>query len=483
MALRVYNRNDNGGFRIFDRGGNGGFLAVTTPDISIITANLILEYDSINYSGTGTTITDSSGNGRNGTISGNPSYDGDYFTFVNDYLYTPDLDSILTGSNPPHSVEVWAYPTNNGVLVSYTSDTDPTLNYHFSAIELVNNRPEFGLWTGTLTSTNTQASTIQLNQWHQFVLTYDGSNLRGYINGSLVASLTSINFETPFEEGGRPGFIMHFGPSDVTNQGDGTFFDGKFGIMRIYDKELTDVEVLQNYNATVSNFTNVETDNLILWLDANEINSYGGSGTTWFDLTSPQYNATLVNSPTFSSGSFTFNGTNQYASIPHTSSLKPTNEITLEQWLNADDWTAGTPTSYKTALSTAQGGGYAHYIWEGVWKSYVRTAGSYQIPTADVSSLTGWHHFVTTFDGRYTKLYIDGVIQNTLDLGSSGNPIQYAFNNSLLIGAEASSTTTPETPDGKYWDGKISTTLLYDRALTDNEVLQNYNTTKTRFGI
>jgi hypothetical protein len=57
-------------------------------------------------------------------------------------------------------------------------------------------------------------------------------------------------------------------------------------------------------------------DGLVIILDANDKNSYPGVGTSWYDLSGNGNHATLVNSPTFNSlGYFTFDGTNDYASI------------------------------------------------------------------------------------------------------------------------------------------------------------------------
>lgn len=220
---------------------------------------------------------------------------------------------------------------------------------------------------------------------------------------------------------------------------------------------------------------------LVLRLDATNPNSYGGTGTTWFDIEN-NYDFTLSNSPTFNAqGYFDFNGTNQYASIPHDSALKPTSEITIEQWLAADDWTAGDVTNFKTAISCTQAGGYAHYIWGGDFRSYVRLGASYRIPIASVSSFSAgsWHHFVTTSDGRYTKIYVDGVLIDTDDIGTTGNAITYDADNDIVIGTE--SGDAPGSVEAKYWDGKISTTLIYDRALTQSEITQNYNSTKSKY--
>ncbi len=188
-----------------------------------------------------------------------------------------------------------------------------------------------------------------------------------------------------------------------------------------------------------------------------------------------------MGAPSFNSnGFFTFNGTSQYASRVNTSSLKPANAISIEQWLNADSWNAGTSSSnYKCALSCTQGGGYSHNIWSGNFYSYIYAGGRYLVPSASVSSFSGWHHFVTTFDGQYAKLYVDGSLANTDDYGSPNKTMTYA-SNSIFIGAEAGAGTSPE---GYYWQGKISTTSIYNKALSDVEVAQNYNNTKVRYSL
>lgn len=218
--------------------------------------------------------------------------------------------------------------------------------------------------------------------------------------------------------------------------------------------------------------------NPVLKLDALD---YSGSGTTWQSSIGPD--AALVNTPTYTAASptyFDFDGVNQYAEFSHDSVLKPTAAITLEQWITADSWTAGDPVNYLASLSCTQGGGYAHYIWEGTWRSYVRVGASYQIPTADVSGFVAgsWHHVVTTFDGRYTKLYLDGVLANTLDLGTSGNVIGYDPDNSILVGAEATGTTGAA---GQYWSGKVGLTRVWNKALNASQVTTIYEENVDRF--
>jgi len=231
---------------------------------------------------------------------------------------------------------------------------------------------------------------------------------------------------------------------------------------------------------TLVKSNNLITDGLVLRLDPANIKSYQGTGATFKDLTTNASDFTLVGSPTYNqNGFFTFNGTTQYASRVNTVSLKPSTAISIEQWLNADNWNDGTSASYKCALSCTQGGGYSHNIWNGTFYSYIYAGGKYLIPSASVSNFGGWHHFVTTFDGRYAKLYIDGSLASTDDHGSANQTMTYA-SNSIFVGAEASSGTSPE---GFYWQGKIATTAIYNKALSDAEISQNFNNTKIRYTI
>lgn len=225
---------------------------------------------------------------------------------------------------------------------------------------------------------------------------------------------------------------------------------------------------------------NLLTDGLKLRLDAGDVNSYGGSGTSWNDISGSSQHFTLVNSPSYnSSGFFDFDGVNDYASIPHNNVLKPTAAITVEQWISADNWAAGNSSTYKCSLSCTQGGGYSHNIWSNTFYSYLYAAGDYRVTSSSVNGFTGWHHFITTFDGRYVRLYVDAQNVSTIDLGNTGYTISYA-SNSIFIGAEAAASTAPE---GFYWDGKIGATNIYNRALSAAQVLQNYLNTKSKYGL
>ena len=222
------------------------------PIEPIITDDLLLYYDAgfeTSYTGTGTSIIDIARNNRNGTIVGSPPWNSaGYFTFSNDYIITPDLDQVITIGDEAHSVEVWIYPTNNGVIASHLGQNNIEVGYHNSIIELVSGQVEFGLWTGAGITSTGGTGALSFNEWHQLVLTYGGHGtpVKGYIDGVLVGQTANVNFSSPMDNL-TSEFRIAFGALDGTSQGDGSYFDGRFGIARVYGRALTDAEIVQNY--------------------------------------------------------------------------------------------------------------------------------------------------------------------------------------------------------------------------------------------
>ena len=227
-------------------------LGYAHSSLSYVENDLLLYYDAsifASYSGSGSTINDLSKNNRNGTIVGSPPWNSaGYFTFSNDHIITPDLDQVITIGDEAHSVEVWINPTDNGVIASHLGQSAVDGGYHNSIIELVSGQVEFGLWTGTGITSTGGTGALSFNEWHQLVLTYGGHGtpVKGYIDGVLVGQTANVNFSSPMDNLASE-FRIAFGALDSTSQGDGTYFDGRFGIARVYGRALTDAEIVQNY--------------------------------------------------------------------------------------------------------------------------------------------------------------------------------------------------------------------------------------------
>ena len=229
------------------------------------------------------------------------------------------------------------------------------------------------------------------------------------------------------------------------------------------------------------------TDGLVLCLDAADKNSYPGTGTTWYDLSGKNHNATLINTPTYYpnyNGEFYFTGSSsENASVSYTSNLAPTSQITFESFAHIDANQLSKNTNMRL-LSKTEAGGYQLGINEGSFipAGYIGVlayiGGGYRNAKIQYSSLSDTYHLYSgTFDGRYLRFYVDGVNVNTYDHGSTST-ISYAASNAFIIAAEAGGGSTAA---GQYLSGFISITRVYNRALSSSEILQNYNATKGRF--
>jgi len=235
----------------------------TTAAPTIITSGLILNYDisnSSSYSGSGATITDLQGN-SSATTANSPTYTssgGGYLTFngSNQYFVTnTSLNSKLSPANTSNvlSIFVWVYPMDNGVIVAELGQATTNALWHDSQIEMVSGTIKFSVWSGSVQNLSSSIST-PLNNWYYVGFTYDGTNLRGYVNGSLAVTSGTISRQTPYNNGSGVGLHYSVASIDSTSLGDGTYANMRFGGMQIYNTALTGSNVLTNFNATKSRF-------------------------------------------------------------------------------------------------------------------------------------------------------------------------------------------------------------------------------------
>ena len=214
----------------------------------------------------------------------------------------------------------------------------------------------------------------------------------------------------------------------------------------------------------------IVTDGLVLALDAANPNSYPGSGTTWNDLTPNKNNGTLVNGPTFDSangGSIVFDGINDYCSLPN---------LALNYPFHISFWGEGTSTSDATGIAFVNPTSNAKSISLQIVPDINAIRITYYDGSFTSASTFGENNTIYKVSGNFTStgfdLYVNGVFANSL----SGNKSKIwtdtntSYNISLL-----------NRPNTIYFPGNIYTTEIYNRTLTPEEILQNYNALKDRF--
>jgi len=130
--------------------------------------------------------------------------------------------------------------------------------YHTTGAEFYNVGPftisNAMLWDGTAT-TRVGGGTTPLNNWYQFVRVYNGSNTAyAYVN-KVKSSDTTITWDPPYTGGlGRTGWHLIFGASDITKFSTSTAFQGSLGVVRLYNRVLSQAEITQNYDSTKSKY-------------------------------------------------------------------------------------------------------------------------------------------------------------------------------------------------------------------------------------
>ena len=224
---------------------------------------------------------------------------------------------------------------------------------------------------------------------------------------------------------------------------------------------------------------NIVTDGLVLALDAANRQSHVSGSTTWRDLSGNNNSGSLVNGPTFSTeagGSIVFDGSNDYAQI---SPVNASSQFTLNFWIKCVQTGSVGNTSYSGIINKFNGVANQRnrFLLESNFRRFyfqsIIGGVSSDIYSNLFSSIQNQISMCSlTYNGSLVTFYL-----NTNNVGSSS-----------LSGVLDSSTSQPTigwgaTSADYYFNGNIYIGQIYNRALSDSEIQQNYNATKTRFGL
>ena len=225
--------------------------------------------------------------------------------------------------------------------------------------------------------------------------------------------------------------------------------------------------------STLSGGPNIVVDGLVLYLDAANRYSYVSGSTAWRDLSRSGNNGTLINGPTFntgSGGSIVFDGIDDYVSSNTTAaSLTGINGIfTLGCWFKtsqiAQQMLVGCPDTPRFYIETFNRSGNLVAHWG------IGNTNNSSLSSA-IININTFYFYLINYDGNVVNSYLNGILTDTDIIGT-----QSYNSNTLRI--------------GKYLDGfplqlngNISQVSIYNKILSAQEVLQNYNATKTRFGL
>jgi hypothetical protein len=445
----------------------------------VISDGLVLYLDATNtrsYSGTGSSWYDLSVYGNNSTLVSSPTFiNNKYgqlaFNGSTQYATVPHTSTLWNGQT--FTLSLWAKKTGTGDgnarAIMISKDTN-YIDHAFNGKTMVSFMNSTG--QQTLIYGNNPAS---YNEWRHYAFTYDGTIGVLYENGAATGSTAlSVN---KVSSSSSPLNIGRWNGSSF-------YLNGCIAGAMVYNRALNADEILQNYNATKYKYIlkeNIVSNGLALNYDMSDYRSAPFTGTVIYDIAGTGNTGTLVNGPTYSSlagGILSFDGTNDYVDCNLDFGFDTTVSATLSLWLKTTNLVQrggilGKAGSSNWEWTLSQGIDSSDiYFW--YWK--VDSNINLSISICNFFESNVWKKVDLVWSHTSNRLTI---YRNGIGVTSS-TPASSSFqnrNSSIFLGY------TYNNFSSYYWDGQVGLLSIYNRALTAEEVLQNYNASKTRFGI
>ena len=428
------------------------------------------------YCRSGSTWNDLSFSGFNATLQSSPTFTlsgNGYFNFAlasSQYATFSDLGTL---SN--FSCEVWAkqnsLPATNS-FPTFITNTYVSGNYVNYTIGYTSAPWDGKIYGGFFNGTwqlPSSGFTPTTDRWYHYAVTYDGSKIIFYVDGKYYSSGST---STPAISSGSGGRFMR--RWDIAEYIDGNLLNAK-----VYNRALSSTEITQNYysHGIANGFI---TTGLVLYFDAGNILSYQGSGTLWKDMTTSASHVRLTNGPTYSSvnkGVIVFDGLNEYASGSTTFSTLDLVDKSFVAWIKP------TSLSQYGLLDKDFDTGPGVY---GGWGFWMNGSGKLwfwnhsNLDLIDNGSLSissnAWNFVTITYDStaKSAKFYYNGSLSSTQT-------------NASIV--EKSSSTIPinigslRSASSSFFPGSMGLVAAYNKVLSQSEITQLYNVTKSRFGL
>ena len=406
---------------------------------------------------------DESGNGNNGTVNGatlttdrngvaNQAYS---FDGIDDYI------SILRNYQGSFTTSIWFNSNGNSqykpLIDAFDVNWEIQIMNSFLAYVSFDNSSNIQVFNSSILITN--------NNWNNLICTFNSNILNFYLNGNQIDQFT-VN-TLPINSGN------YFLGASLT--GSAQYFEGKLDDIGIWNRALTQQEITNLYTSTVPVSclpAYVPTSGLVgYWPFCGNADDESGNG-----------NNGTVNGATLTTDrngvanqAYNFDGYNDFISINDNQTLNVSN-VTVSAWYNAVDYgsaqqefqghiaskreSSGWGTSFQLALENSTPN---HTIWA----TYTIAGNGWAYYSSNsVLTSQNWIHVTYTHDNTSAKIFINGILVNTT-LISGGLQIN---NLPLWFGARPNAGG-----NSAFFNGKLDDIGIWNRALTDCEIQNLYN--------
>jgi hypothetical protein len=439
---------------------------------------LLLDPSNLKSYSSGTGWTDLSNNQHTAVLTNGPSYNsllGGYISFdgTNDYANitrtsafnigtdnvccclwfrsnATNSDNALLFSNYKLSSSSFnIYQLNTGVVQAYFRDSSLRVANLNSMRNLTDGRWHFVCAQRTGTTT--------------FELYIDGV----FEDSTSTASFSNIDMSSA-------GSIV-LGSINISGQ----YYTGDMGAVWYFNTYLTESQIINLYQSTKQRYVDVLPTvkrGIIMDLDASNPSSYAGVGTVWYDISGNNYHCTLYNSPSYvGSGStayFYFDGTNDYGYVPITPNFT-ISEATYLAWIYPNnDSSVYDGIIFErgdaTGMNYGEGadGRSVGYGWNG--NTTINTTG-YQ--SNQRINPTAWNQVAITIAPTEARFYVNNkpvVIRSGAAITHNAHTLTHFH-------------IAQDPILSRLFGGRFSKAMVYDRALSAQEIAQNYRAMKGRY--
>lgn len=392
-----------------------------------------------------------------------------------------DESGLLSGNATGHS---WVSGIN-GNAIEFDGLTGHVKIENNGVLNPVNNQISFSLWfkmntvgkSGTFLFHNTKyilkidgqgrltfalyvptykdvvmayADRILDTDWHQMVATYDGSTMKLYLDGNLMAS-----------EAVSGNMNASNAPIYIGNQSSINFFKGQIDEMQIFGTALSEADV----NSLFINSQNPGNgaEKIISYWNLNE-----NQGSTASDQKGTNHGAISQANwvPGVSGSCLSFSGLSGVVSIPNSPSLNPVESITMMAWVK----TRENKTTKVFQKGDWDGHGLGQGKWDG-WQASIRMANDVSHSLhwlGGLPVLDEWYHLAMTYDGSVFNFYVNGQLRNSKEVSG---PLK-VNGRTVSIGSDNGAQ--------KFFAGEIDEVIFFGSALNQTEIQANYtNTTQS----
>lgn len=223
------------------------------------------------------------------------------------------------------------------------------------------------------------------------------------------------------------------------------------------------------YNMALAHSPRIVTNGLVYYVDAGNTKSYPGTGSTWSDLSGKANHSTLYDNPGWDSvvgGRLVFDGAADHATISASASLNSLTAITVSMWIKF-------PSIPFSGIPLNKEGSIRLFVGEAnTTKFSIRLGSTWGTVIAGATTLQGnvWYNASATFDGTNVVLYLNGKSDYS---GTQAG----TFDNTatVYIGAQSAASL--------FCQCNIASVMWYNRALTADEVQQNFNAMRWRYSL